>query len=200
MQITIQAEKYSLSSAQESYIKDKLESLKKYYEKITDEAVMVRVNIEENRSLEQKQKLLMRVSMVVPRASFRAEVKAYTVEEGIDLIHDKLLRQVERYKTKHLKHDSLSLAEFSDQIVNQNSVSSFNIANNGLDDRIVKRKLFTDLIPMTESEALDTMLLLGHTFFIFVNISTDRYNIIYTRKENDGYGLVELEQQEGVIN
>jgi hypothetical protein len=76
---------------------------------------------------------------------FRAEVNAFTSEEAIDLIHDKLHRQIERYKTKHLKFENLSAAE----VVETDS----KINGQELDVRITKRKLFSDLIPMTETEA-----------------------------------------------
>jgi len=200
MKIIIQTEKYEMSDGQESYVTEKIESLKKYYDRITDEAVLVRVMIEKNDNVEQKQKLLIRVTMSVPKASFRAEVQAFTIEEGVDLIHDKLHRQIERYKTKHHKFEPISAASVADEVGSDVVLAEQFEQNLNLDDRIVKRKLFTDLIPMSETEALDTMLMLGHTFFIFVNSATDRYNVIYSRVENDGYGLVELEHQEGVTN
>ncbi len=190
MKITVHTEKCELSEGQESYITEKIESLKKYYDRITDEAVLVRITIEENKNVEQKQKFFMRVNMSVPKVSFRADVQALTIEEGIDSVHDKLYRQIERYKNKHHKFALVSLADVSE--------GTENVLE--LDSRIVKRKLFADLIPMSEEEALSTMLMLGHTFFIFVNAATDRYNVIYTRLENDGYGLVELEHQDGITS
>lgn len=194
MKIQIQAEKLELSESQESYIVEKIESLKKYYDRITDEAVQVKVDVERNESLKQKQKITIKVTMSVPKAMFRAEVNSFTVEEGTDVVHDKLLRQIERYKNKHLKIDHTTVTDVSAELVSE--LPEVEEA----DVRISKRKLFSDLIPMSESEAIDTMKMLGHTFFVFVNSATDRYNIVYLRHDNETCGLVELEHQDGVTH
>lgn len=191
MKIQLQCDKIDLSESQEKYIVEKIESLKKFYDKITDEAVMVRVNVEKHESLDQKRKIIIKVTMSVPQAMFRAEVNAFNIEEGTDLVHEKLYRQIDRYKTKHLKRPHMPDADF------EADESEMLVEN---DARISKRKLFSDLIPMSESEALDTMKMLGHSFFVFVNVATDRYNLVYARHDNETFGLVELEHQEGVIN
>ena len=46
--------------------------------------------------------------------------------------------------------------------------------------------------PMTIEEAIIEMELLGHDFFLFQNIETEGYNVIYRRKDGD-YGLIEPE-------
>ena len=66
--------------------------------------------------------------------------------------------------------------------------------------KITKRKVFSNLIPMSVLEALKTMIDLKHTFFVFVNKDTDRYNLMYQRKNKKGFGLVELESKSGVLN
>jgi ribosomal subunit interface protein len=103
MKIQFQCDKIELSEFQESYVIEKIEMLKKYYDKISDEAVMVRVHVEQNESLDQKEKIVMTVTMSVPQVVFRAEVNALTVEEGADLLHDKLYSQIDRYKSKNMK-------------------------------------------------------------------------------------------------
>jgi putative sigma-54 modulation protein len=194
MKIQIQTEKIELSESQESYIVEKIESLKKYYDRITDEAVQVRVDVERNESLKQKQKIVLKVTMSVPKAMFRAEVNSFTVEEGTDIVHDKLLRQIERYKNKHLKIDHTTVADVAAELSTE--LPKVDEA----DVRISKRKLFSDLIPMSETEAIDTMKMLGHSFFVFVNSATDRYNVVYLRHDKESYGLVELEHQDGVTH
>lgn len=192
MKIQIHCEKVELSDSQELYLTEKIESLKKYYDKISSETVIVKIDIEKNETLDQKRKFIIRVTMSIASASFRAEVNAFNVEEGTDLLVDKLYRQIDRYKSKHLNHDNLSAAEISEMIASNDPSSS------DLDYVISKRKLFSDLIPMSEKEAVATMKMLGHTFFIFVNEATDRYNVVYLRTDKTTYGLVELEHQEGV--
>ncbi|MCA9890041.1 MAG: sigma 54 modulation/S30EA ribosomal C-terminal domain-containing protein, partial [Anaerolineae bacterium] len=45
---------------------------------------------------------------------------------------------------------------------------------------------------MNESEAIEQMELLGHTFFMFFNIDENAANVVYKRK-NGGYGILALE-------
>jgi ribosomal subunit interface protein len=195
MLINLNSDKYELSDSQQNYIEEKLYALKKFFQKFTEETIQVKVVVEKNETLEQSRKIILRVTMSVPKALFRAEANAFTVEEGVDLIQDKLTRQIERYKTKHLNFDSNALGEamLASQPVGQ---------LDGLDEMVLagvsKRKLFSDLIPMNEKEAIETMTMLGHTFFIFVNSATDRYNILYKRSDEKGFGIIELEHQDGV--
>ena len=46
--------------------------------------------------------------------------------------------------------------------------------------------------PMTIEEAIIEMELLDHDFFLFQNIETEGYNVIYRRKDSD-YALIEPE-------
>jgi putative sigma-54 modulation protein len=191
MIININSEKYELSDSQQSYIEEKLYALKKFCKKFTEETVQVKVVVEKNETLEQSRKIILRVTMSVPKALFRAEANAFTVEEGVDLIQDKLTRQIERYKTKHLNFEVAPLGETMLSSQPEELLES-------LDSLVSKRKLFSDLIPMDEKEAIETMTMLGHTFFIFVNSATDRYNILYKRSDEKGFGIIELEHQDGV--
>ena len=55
--------------------------------------------------------------------------------------------------------------------------------------KVVKTKKF-DLRPMDVEEAILEMELVGHNFYVFLNMETDSVNVVY--KRNDGnYGLLE---------
>ena len=57
--------------------------------------------------------------------------------------------------------------------------------------KIVRRKTFP-VRPMSVEDAAVQMELLGHSFFAFVNVETERTNILYQRKDG-GLGLLEPE-------
>jgi putative sigma-54 modulation protein len=57
--------------------------------------------------------------------------------------------------------------------------------------KVVKRKTFP-VRPMSVEDAIIEMELLGHNFFAFVNIDTERTNVLYLRKDGD-LGLLEPE-------
>ena len=57
------------------------------------------------------------------------------------------------------------------------------------DQKIVKRKEVY-LKPVDEEEAITQMELLGHSFFVFKNVDTNKINVVYKRNDGD-YGVIE---------
>lgn len=57
--------------------------------------------------------------------------------------------------------------------------------------KVVRTKTFP-VRPMSLDDAILQMELLGHSFFVFVNIDTDRTNVLYLRKDGN-LGLLEPE-------
>ena len=56
--------------------------------------------------------------------------------------------------------------------------------------KVLRRKRFSATAPMTEEEAIERMELVGHGFFIFNNMDTGRFSVVY--KRDDGYyGIIE---------
>jgi len=45
---------------------------------------------------------------------------------------------------------------------------------------------------MSVPEAAEQMLALGHSFFFFLNTDTDKFSVLYQRKDGN-YGLIEPE-------
>ncbi len=63
------------------------------------------------------------------------------------------------------------------------------------DGRVVRRKEHT-VMPITVDEAAAQMELLGHNFFVFLNVENDGINVVYRRHDND-YGLIVPEREGG---
>ena len=57
------------------------------------------------------------------------------------------------------------------------------------EEKIVKRKQL-ELKPIDEEEAIIEMEMLGHNFFVFRDVDTDKICILYKRK-NGNYGVIE---------
>ena len=57
--------------------------------------------------------------------------------------------------------------------------------------KIVRRKTFP-VRPMSVDDAMIQMEMLGHSFFAFVNLETERTNVLYLRKDGN-LGLLEPE-------
>jgi len=55
--------------------------------------------------------------------------------------------------------------------------------------KVVRSKKF-EIAPMHADEAIMQMELLGHNFFVFLNMETDNVNVVYKRKDGS-FGLLE---------
>ncbi|MBA4336655.1 ribosomal subunit interface protein [bacterium] len=189
MKIQLSSQSMTLGDSQKQYIEEKIDNLKKYEERIADEATVVHVDIEKTKVKSGDEKISTQITMHVPNAVIRAEVKGSTVEETADLAVEKLKKQIERYKTKKHRRDR------GGQWIPESTLEAASDNMNGIDiDEIVKRKKYADLEPMKEQEAAEQMELLGHDFYAFINEDTGLFSVVYRRQTGD-YGLIELEKK-----
>jgi putative sigma-54 modulation protein len=118
----------------------------------------------------------------------RSEERADDIRAAIDTALEKLDRQASRYKGKRFNNrgdgkSAAEVVEIEPEILAELEQEEPQV--------IVRRKKF-DLIPMAEEEAIEQMKLLGHdNFFIFYNAKTGAVNVLYRRREDDTYGLIE---------
>jgi putative sigma-54 modulation protein len=115
----------------------------------------------------------------------RARESSTDMFASIDLVADKLERQVKRYRERRSRRGAQHLATRA-------AAPSVPPASDLPDEEstmIVKSKQF-NMKPMPPEEAMLQLELIGHDFFVFVNSESDDVNVIY--KRNDGnYGLIE---------
>ncbi|MEO6866444.1 MAG: ribosome-associated translation inhibitor RaiA [Gaiellales bacterium] len=140
--------------------------------------------------------------------ALRARESSPDVFASIDLVAEKLSRQVKKYHDKRVQdrqggphgheRDSWKGAlmdngngsgalpegyEFETQTMEDG------MAGMGSQLRIVKTKQFS-LGPMSPEEAAEQMSLVGHDFFVFVNDETNDTSVLYKRSDGQ-FGLIE---------
>ncbi len=125
------------------------------------------------------------VSVDTPIGLLRAEVKEFDFYAALDKSIDRLEDQIRRYKTKfsHKHKEKLSLAFLEEQELEQEQ-----------DEKLepVRTKTITAK-KMNLNEAILTMELLGHDFFVYTDDETNEVAVVYRRREK-GYGLLEVEK------
>jgi putative sigma-54 modulation protein len=103
---------------------------------------------------------------------------------SIDLVADKLERQVKRYRNRRSRKGAHHIATHVAPPLGEPVV---------LPDEeeavIVKSKRF-NMKPMPPEEAMLQMELIGHDFFVFVNADSEDVCVIYKRRDGN-YGLIE---------
>ncbi len=129
------------------------------------------------------------VTLTVRDLILRAEESTPDLYASIDLVADKLERQVLRYKEKLVAHGgrggrpAAGAGRAAGVAVEEGAV--------GGEPRVVKVKRFA-LKPLAVEDAVVHMDLLGHAFFVFRNAQTEEVNVIYRRRDG-AYGLIEPE-------
>ena len=127
---------------------------------------------------------IIEVTVSVGSLILRAEEVSNDMYLSIDRAVDKLESQLRRYRTKLDKHLRDAKAEpVADLAVED-------VYEEATYD-VVRTKKFA-VKPMSVEDAITQMELLGHDFFVFVNVETDRSNVLDLRKDGE-LGLLEPE-------
>ncbi len=179
MNINVRGKNIEATPALVDYAQKKLGKLEKHFDKATDVQVVLSVIREEH---------IIEVTLNLNGLILRGEESTGDMYASIDMVVDKLERQVKKYKTrmnKSLRHRGMRTISEKHAALE---------AEERLEDdapRVVRTKRFT-LKPMSIEEAILQMDLLGHNFFVFTNAETEGVNVVYRRKDGD-YGLIEPE-------
>lgn len=99
MTIQIRAKGVHIGDDSKDYVEKKLEALKKYYSSIDTDQAQTTITISANTE-KSGATINIEVRIAVGKKTFMAEEKSTTIEEGVDLVHDKLKTQLQRYKEK----------------------------------------------------------------------------------------------------
>lgn len=169
MKYTIRGQKLEVTDAIRDYAVSKIDKMEKYFENPDEVSVKVVFSI---RGREQK------VEITINSINFdlRSEVSHSDMYAAIDLAVDKLEQQMRKFKSKLMSKDRVEIVY--DDIIDDDDL-----------EEVVKRKKVY-LKPMDEEEAIMQMELLGHTFFVFKDIKTEKVNVLYKRLDG-AYGVIE---------
>lgn len=174
MKINARGQKIKVTDAIQAHAEEKLKKLDKYFD--TPEEITANVLIK----VKGKDQT---VEVTIPTKKFilRGEETNNDLYAAIDLVTDKLERQIRKNKTRLKKKNVQNVIDFKiDFEVEKEDENK---------SKIVKRKNI-EMKPMSEEEAILQLELLGHSFFVFKNVKTDEIDILYCRNDGD-YGIIE---------
>ena len=173
----IRGDKILVTDAIKEYIASKLDKLNKYFDSPEDINANILVKV---KGFEQT------IEVTIPTTNFtiRNEESAEDLYAAIDLVTDKIERQIRKNKTKINK-------------IEKDAAKKLNFAfmetiEEDDEDKIIVRRKTLNTKPMDEEEAMLQMEMLGHDFFVYKDRDTKRVCIIYKRKDNN-YGIIETE-------
>lgn len=173
MKITIVGRKLNVYDDTRELIEKKLAKLDKYFKAEATEAT---VTLSRKRNVSS-----LDVTINAGGTLFRSEVDADDFRIALDQTVDHIESQIRKNKTKLAKRlrenvIDMSMVPDPEEVIPE-------------DEPIIRVKQF-EFKPMTAEEAIMQMNLLGHSFYVFKDVTTGDTCVVYTRKDGD-YGLIE---------
>jgi ribosomal subunit interface protein len=174
MKNNVRGQNVKVTKAIKEYVENKLEKLDKYFKDpdSLEASSLIRIRGHEQ---------IIEVTIPTENFTIRSEEIHEDLYAAIDLVVDKIERQIIKNKSKFNR-------------INKEKVREFNLAYEDVEqdeNKIVKRKKIESK-PMSEEEAILQMNMLGHDFYIYKDADDNKIKVLYKRKHGD-YGLIEME-------
>ncbi|WP_206811158.1 ribosome hibernation-promoting factor, HPF/YfiA family [Paradesulfitobacterium ferrireducens] len=172
MNIIIRGKHIEVTDALKSYVTKRVGKLEKYTDEFQDITVTLLVERDRHR---------VEVTAPINGMILRGEEETGDMYSSIDLVLEKLERQIDKYRTRILR-------KMRSKVLKDHEPS---VGPAEEEHQLVRNKKFSAK-PMAVDEAIMQMNLVGHNFYVFTNADTHQMNVVYRRKDGD-YGLLEPE-------
>ncbi len=177
MNIKITGRDIKATEAIKDYLERKMDRVQKYFDDDVD--VSLTIKAEGNKQVAE-------IGTQVKGNMFRAVTEDRDLYASIDKDVDILEGQIRKWKTKRDKQNK------DDSIKMQNVIN--NVENHSVVENEIIKTLYYELKPMHPDDAkLKLQEKSANQFLTFINIETNKVNVIYKLKDGSNYGLVEPE-------
>ena len=174
MKMNVRGKNIEITPALRDYVEKRVGKITKYFDAIGDISAVLKV---------EKGHHIVEVTVPINGMLLRGEESTNDMYTSIDLVVDKIEKQIEKYKTKISR--KLRSGTFRGDLVP-------NVKETDQEEfQLVRTKRFA-VKPMGSEEAIMQMNLIHHDFYVFMNSESEEVNVIYRRKDGN-YGLIEPE-------
>jgi putative sigma-54 modulation protein len=189
MKFVIHGKNIEVTDAIREYVHQKIEKAANHYQNLTTE-IDVHLSVAPNPRISNSQNA--EVTLFVNGSIIRAEESSESLYASIDLVADKIARQLRKYKEKRQDKTYLRTKDEIEVLTEQPVTTLVADRQPTLPDEVdevVRYKYFT-MPPMAVKDALEQLDLVDHDFYVFHNSETGQINVIYERNHG-GYGLIQ---------
>ena len=173
MKIVVTGKNISVNDKIQDAIDKRFEKLGKFFSDDAKANVFIRP---------ERDKVKMEATISVKGAIFRAEDVKQDIFDCIDVVAEKLQKQMSKHKGKMQKKYRGNESVRFDMIPDSPDQD---------EPKVVRTKKF-QLEAMTADEATLQMKMLQHDFYVYLDSKTDAVNVVYKRKDGE-YGVLETE-------
>lgn len=170
MELVITGKHLDITPELRSYIERKLGKLSRHLPGI----MQASVEVAEEKTRSREQHFVAQVTLDVGGATLRGEVRGEDLLTAIDRVEKVMVRQIDRYKGKT-------------QNKGRSSIRGESGAEPLPQIGVIKMKRFV-LKALSAEQAVESMELLGHDFFLFLDENSE-VNLLYRRRDGN-YGLI----------
>ncbi len=192
MKLLIHGRNLELTPALREYTKSKLEKAIHHFDELVKEAD-VHLSVAKNPRVPQQ---TAEVTVFANGTIIRAQERSQNLYASIDLVANKLCRQLRRYKERHSNHHhshghSASLTPATEEVVEDKSIEGSLLSGKTpqLPSPGIRRKYF-HMPPMSIEEARHQLDLIDHDFYVFKDEKNGELQVIY-RRNHGGYGVIQ---------
>lgn len=199
MKLVIQGKNIKITDALHSYVDQKISKAVNHFRHLTNE-VDVHLSVAKNGRTTPKQSA--EVTLYIDGAVVRAEERSENLYASIDLVANKITRQLRKYKEKRHDRNFLSVKPNDALVATEEPTTDVSELLEKklptLPEAVVRTKYFS-MPPMTVQQALEQLELVDHDFYMFRNVETEEINVVYERNHG-GYGLLQPRQGNSVVH
>jgi len=190
MKLVIQGKNIEITDAIREYVNQKVEKAVSHFQTLTTE-VDIHLSVARNPRINPE------VTIYANGSVIRAEESTESLYASIDLVADKIARQLRKFKEKRHDNKTQSSAK-TVTVVEEHPVVADLIGDRTpeLPAEVVRTKYFA-MPPMTVQEALEQLQIIDHDFYMFRNAETGEINVLYERKSHSGYGVIQPRHSNG---
>ena len=189
MQLPVHGRNVEVTDWVREYVEKKVTRLERYLPQMKE----IRAELTQRATRSADDRYTAQVTVWAGGQILRAEESTSDIFASIDATIDKMAKQVRRFKGRRYDSKRRAAAAASME-VEMNGVVPVGVEEAEEAEvaagQIIRRKQFV-VEAMHEEEALEQMELLGHDFFVFFNPESKGINVIYRRKEDNDYGLLQ---------
>nr|AAA62586.1 light repressed protein [Synechococcus sp.] len=186
MKLLIQGNNIAVTESIHDYVESKLEKATKHFQTFATK-VDVHLSVANNARITDKHKA--EVTVYANGTVIRAQEGSENLYASIDLVSDKIARQLRKYKEKNFGKKT-HVQEKTSEVLPEDPVPDNSLRSRPRASSEVVRMKYFAMPPMTIDQALEQLQLVDHDFYMFLNKDTNAINVIYIRNHG-GYGVIQ---------
>jgi putative sigma-54 modulation protein len=182
MQIIVTGHNIDMTNSLEEYSQKKIGKLDKFFHEAMEKG---KVELEHHETKSPDKQSEAKVTVHVHGAILSAKEEHADMYAAIDLIFEKLEKQLKKYKNKMKDRRREKTSVAMNEIMKEQDIPIEEDHSNP-----VVYRMHAPLKPMFEEEAVLQLQITNMAFLAFLNAQTDRMNVLYKRNDGD-YGLIQ---------